>query len=536
MEGFNKEWISCDTQHEASYTNLNPGEYTFRVKASNNDGVWNTEGTSIRITILPPWWQTWWFTTIILFSLAGLLLLIYYIRIALYRNQQKRLVVLVKERTQQLEESAIKIEDRQKEINSQNEKLMTQQVELNKHRNQLEILVEERTKELIAAKEKAEESDRLKSSFLANLSHEIRTPLNAILGFSLILGEKELSENERCQYNAIVETSSNNLLDLINDILDISKIEAGQMELFLRPVPLESVINDLIRRFDVLMKRQNAETDSNVALKVNINEEIFKTQIITDKLRVQQILSNLISNAIKFTSEGYIEVGCTKLPGVEMLEFYVKDTGIGIQEENLHLVFERFRKIEDDISQLHRGAGLGLSISFQLVNMLGGTMNVTSKFGEGSVFYFTIPFIKSDTPFIAPKISRQTDMIPDLSDCTILVAEDDSSSFSYIEKLLKKTNANISHALNGKEVLSLLQKHNEIDLILMDIKMPVMDGIEALHEIRKMNIQIPVIAQTAYTLANEVVKLKNEGFDEYISKPVNPENFYRKIAQFMKID
>jgi CheY-like chemotaxis protein len=259
-----------------------------------------------------------------------------------------------------------------------------------------------------------------------------------------------------------------------------------------------------------------------------------KTEIITDKLRLQQILSNLVGNAIKFTEEGYIEVGCKKLPDDEMLEFYVKDTGIGIKEEHLHIIFERFRKIEDDKNQLHRGTGLGLAISYQLVNLLGGEMHLDSKIGEGSVFYFTIPLLRSKVIHGPIQANKPTENLPNLLNCHILVAEDDVSNYNYIEKLLKKAKAKVIHAVNGKQVLSILQTPNKINLILMDIKMPEMDGIEALHELRKMNIRIPVIAQTAYALANEVVKLKNEGFDDYISKPIDPVKFYLTISQCLR--
>jgi two-component system, chemotaxis family, CheB/CheR fusion protein len=212
-----------------------------------------------------------------------------------------------------------------------------------------------------------------------------------------------------------------------------------------------------------------------------------------------------------------------------MIEFYVKDTGIGIKEENLGLIFQRFRKLEDDKNQLHRGTGLGLAISSQLVHLLGGSITLKSTYGQGSLFSFTIPFAKANGSIDSDKASTFSDDIPVLTDVEILVAEDDISNYMYIEKLLKKTHALIHHALNGKEVLFLLKKHPEIKLVLMDIKMPVMDGIETLHEIRKMGIQIPIIAQTAHAYSDEVLKIKQEGFNDYISKPINPQDFYQKI-------
>ena len=554
LEGFDEHWNYAGNKHEVTYTNLNPGRYTFRVKGSNNDGIWNEEGATLLITILPPWWNTWWFKVLVYATLLGLLLLFYFFRLNFYQRQQKKLLVLVRERTFQLEEVAVTLEEKQEEINSQNEKLISQRdelesnnrtlteqkkqileqnKELDKHRNQLESLVEERTRELIEAKNKAEESDRLKSSFLANLSHEIRTPLNAILGFSSLLGEKNLKGHEREEYNRIIQGSSNTLLELISDILDISKIEAGQLVLDSQDVALETVINDLVGIFEMFMKREDIGSNKSVELKVAIDDELRKVHIITDNLRLTQVLSNLINNAIKFTRKGSIEVGCTKVPDEEMLEFYVKDTGVGIRKENQQLVFERFRKVEEDKLQLHRGTGLGLAISYQLVNLMGGSMRLVSKFGEGSTFYFTLPLIRTESEVTRSNKKNATESTPDLSNYVILVAEDDISNFNYIDKLLKNAKATVLHAENGNQVIKLLQSNDKISLVLMDIKMPIMDGIEALHAIRKLNMKIPVIAQTAYALADEIVKLKKEGFDEYLSKPIQCDSLYEILIRYL---
>ncbi len=555
LEGFDTDWNYIENNHAVKYTNLDPGDYVFRVKGSNNDGVWNEEGVSLYITILPPWWKTLGFKSIFYITITGLIVFLYYLGTAFHRRQQKKLQMLIHKRTHQLEKAAGILEKHQEEINQQNEELKAQKKELehkniilieqkqyildqnkeiDKHRHQLESLVKERTRELLKAKEKAEESDKLKSSFLANMSHEIRTPLNAILGFSSLLTENRVKNDKRReQYNAIIRNSCKTLLDLINDILEISKIESGQLELHPKEVLLEEVINNMIGLFDMLIKRKETNQNKRIELKINIEETILKTRIITDKLRLEQVLTNLISNAIKFTNQGYIEIGCSKTQDINMLQFYVKDTGVGMKDEDQHIVFDRFRKIEKDVSNIQRGAGLGLTISKQLVNILGGSIYLNSKIGEGSVFYFTIPLMQPDSTYKADVIIKRRNQIPNLSGFQILVAEDDESNFIYIQQLLHNTHAKIIHAINGKEVLKIMSNHHQIQLILMDIRMPVIDGIQTLHELKKLNVRIPVIAQTAYSMEDEVIKLRKEGFDDYISKPIQREQLYCILKKYL---
>jgi CheY-like chemotaxis protein len=242
----------------------------------------------------------------------------------------------------------------------------------------------------------------------------------------------------------------------------------------------------------------------------------------------------LINNAIKFTTEGYIEVGCYPIENGKMLEFYVKDTGIGIKAEHVDIIFQRFRKVEDDTSYLYRGAGLGLSISQQLVRMLGGSMRVESEYKKGSVFYFTIPLQKSTRLKPGQKVFEISGDIPMLENCAVLVAEDDFANYSYLEKLLQKTKARVLHAYNGKQVISLAISNPDIRLILMDIKMPEMNGIEAFRKLQKLNIQVPVIAQTAYAFSDEMRKIRAAGFTDYISKPINAKELYKMISKHIQ--
>lgn len=554
LEGFDETWKYSGKNREATYTNLDPGTYIFRVKASNNDGYWNDEGASIKIIILPPWWQTWWFRSIVAVIFLSLFYLIYYARLSFYRIQQKKLTEMVRERTKELEETAAQLEERQEEIKHQNEelivqrdklfsanetlseqkqKILEQNLELDKHRYSLESIVEERTHELIIAKEKAEESDKLKTSFLANLSHEIRTPLNAIVGFSILATDTNITEPERKRYLQIISNNNETLLTLINNILDFSIIESGNIEIDYKEVKLSNIISDIKEVFNLQLKQFQTNNNKPVELKISISEELLNTHFITDKNRLKQVLTNLLNNALKFTEEGYIEIGCYKLTENNTLLFYLKDTGIGIKPEHQDIIFNRFRKIEDNKDKLHRGTGLGLAISQQLVNLIGGEIWVESKPNSGSTFYFDLPLkqvTSNDKEFNSNSNKESITEIPSLKGISILVAEDDLANYLFIEKLLKKTQAEIIHAIDGNQAVLLAQNNPNIQLILMDIKMPKMDGIEAFHAIKAIGINVPVIAQTAYAFTNEIDKLLKEGFTDCITKPIHPNQLFKVIA------
>jgi signal transduction histidine kinase/ligand-binding sensor domain-containing protein/CheY-like chemotaxis protein len=559
MEGFDKDWIYAGYRREATYTNLDPGNYYFKVKASNNDKYWNEEGVTLKITILPPLLETWWFRILAIIIIVGLALFYYLDRIGILKKQNVILEKKVHERTKQLTKVNEELGEMNNWILTQNEEISAQNqeiynkneeisiqkdmleeqknnvemayIELTQYRTKLEEIVEERTKELVESKEKAEESDRLKSSFLANLSHEIRTPLNSIIGFSNMIFDTDISDEERLKFKSIIESSSNTLLSLINDIIDFSKIEAGHLEIVMKEINLGHFFETLKDTYDLEVKKQLIGNHKHLDFRIATNETINALKIKTDEVRLRQVLTNLINNAIKFTNEGYIEVGCNILKDKNLFEFYVKDTGIGIREEHQQLIFERFRKVEDDKSNLYRGAGLGLAISQHLVRLMGGEIHVKSTLSEGSTFVFTLPFDNSISSVSHNKFGDST--IPILENISILVAEDDYANFEYLDRLLRKTKAKVYHAINGLRVLEIVSKYPDIRLILMDIKMPEMNGIEALNELRKRNINIITIAQTAYYFSEELRKLIDQGFDDYIEKPVKPKEFYSIISKHL---
>ncbi|MCF8309763.1 MAG: PAS domain S-box protein, partial [Bacteroidales bacterium] len=375
-------------------------------------------------------------------------------------------------------------------------------------------------KELKDAKEKAEESDRLKSAFLANMSHEIRTPMNGILGFIDLLQDTALSEEQREHYISIVKKGGNRLLDTINDIIEISKLEAGQVSLHKTTVDLPEVLG----YFHDFYKKQADE--NGLDFRVNNTLEGKADKIITDKTKLESILGNLIKNAFKFTTQGFIEMGC-QLENDEIV-FYVMDSGIGIPQDRLNAIFERFMQADLDITRPHEGSGLGLSIAKGYTEMLGGRIWVVSEEEKGSTFYVAIPYQPTQKN-VDNEAAYQESNDVNGHNKTILVVEDEEYSYVFLQIILSNYNFNVIRARHGAEAVNIFEKNQYINLVLMDLKMPVMDGYEATRQIRKIDKQIPIIAQTAYAMEGDQKKALDAGCDEYIIKPVKKENLMQVI-------
>ncbi|MCK9616734.1 MAG: ATP-binding protein [Lentimicrobiaceae bacterium] len=380
--------------------------------------------------------------------------------------------------------------------------------------------------ELEEAKKKAEESDILKSAFLANMSHEIRTPMNGILGFTQILKEPDITKKEQMEYLAIIENSGNLLLNLINDIVDISKIEAGLINV----IPSQQSLDDLLDHIYNFFKENTRIKERQIQFTLEKPENNPMQFIRTDKTRFTQIFTNLIGNAIKFTNAGSITFGYTYNNGT--LIFFVKDTGEGIATDKQQIIFERFMQAESKGSRLHEGTGLGLAISKAFVELLGGKIWVESQEGKGSTFYFSHPYTERIEENEPVPINIRPAFQFDWSMKTILVVEDVESNYMLIKIILRNTHATLLWAKNGKEAVDAVKLNPAIDIVIMDLRMPVMNGYEATRIIKQMRKDLPVIAQTAYSLDTDKNKSKEAGCDDYITKPINSNEMLMKIQNF----
>ena len=387
---------------------------------------------------------------------------------------------------------------------------------------------------LIAAKERAEESDRLKSAFLSNMSHEIRTPMNAIIGFSTLLSDPAITDEERQDFIRIIKERGNDLMRIMDDIIDIAKIEAGQIKIEIRECQVNNMLSSVYTTMNELRKKL-LKTHVDLVFKPFAPDHEFI--IMTDGNRLRQVMTNLIENAFKFTEKGSVEFGYTFKTDQNLgplIEFFVRDTGIGIPADKHHLIFERFRQADDSNTRRYGGTGLGLTICKNLMSLLNGNIRLESTENKGTEFFITLPLTSATAAETARPVAKQMPEYADqLKDKTMLVVEDEESNYFLLERILKRANAKIVWAKNGIDAIEMASK-GKIDLILMDIRMPVMDGYEATAEIRKFNKVTPIIAQTAYALKGEKERSLAAGCDGYISKPIDPRELLETVIRFIK--
>lgn len=389
--------------------------------------------------------------------------------------------------------------------------------------------MKELNRELYTAKAKAEEADRLKTAFLANMSHEIRTPLNSIMGFTHLLVYEEISQDKRESFFNVVKRSAEELACIIDDILDISRIEVGQLEVYEETIHLKSFLEDV---FTIIENDHLRKEKERVKWQFLFDEEDKDIEIVSDSVRLKQIIMNLVNNAFKFTDEGHVVLSAAikKSEADKRLIIRIEDTGVGIAPERFDYIFKRFNKIENKQDKLYRGNGLGLPIARDLTHLLGGEISVSSTEGKGATFTVELPYKAPLKQMVTGKV---TQLFYDWDDKTILIVEDDPNNFLMLEQYLLRTQVHVVHAESGEKAISYCQSIPDIDLVIMDIGLPLMDGYQATKLIKQHRNNLPVIAHTAYVMDQDREKCLDAGCDDFIPKPFEANELFEKIDRFL---
>jgi signal transduction histidine kinase/ligand-binding sensor domain-containing protein/CheY-like chemotaxis protein len=542
LVGVDEDWVHIGNNRSVTYTNLPYGNYTFRVKASNNDNIWNQEGASLHLVILPPWWHTWTFriSLSLLFTLLVYLSFITYLKRA--EMHQKNLEQEVQLRTNDLSQSKCQLEKSHHEILQQKEALLRltdllantnsdlkkNKEELEIHKKNLEKTVKIRTSELELQKYKAENASKAKSEFLANMSHEIRTPMNAIIGFSNILYNK-ITHKELKPYIKAIQTSSKTLLDLLNGILDLSKIEANKLQLNYDFWD----INEFIKEIQNIFELEATEKGLLLTFETTIRPS---TLIKIDELRLRQVIINLLSNAIKFTNHGFVSLsfGIEKTNNQSStLIIKVRDSGIGIDKDRINDIFNDFTQADGSTTRRYGGTGLGLSIAQRIIKLFNGHIKVESELEQGSTFTIAIPNIEyrlEDISYSYNKNSKPEDI--NFKPATILVIDDNKSNHDLIRSCLHDYNVNLHFCEHEKDAIEKVDLVNP-DIIFMDIYLSCINEYKT-PEILFTKSNTKVIAYSAHSSDNHIDKILELGFAGYIQKPFIESQLMGELCKHIK--